>query len=372
MSEKIKCEVCGEEVHAIQLHLAQKHPEMTLEQYQAKFPSAPLLSAAAIAKIEQRNKELAATAKPASKPFHEVFGFDASVRQAMSSRGSPIPITVLGRGQYAEMIPDVDDGYILTPDETKEALLAFELNVPLYVWGLHGTGKTELIEQICARTNRPLLRVQHTASTEESSIVGNLQARGGSTFFEYGALPLAMINGWTYLADEYDFALPNVIATYQAVLEGKPLIIKEAEADKRVVKPHPNFRFVATGNTNGSGDETGLYQGTMIQNAASYDRFQVVLEKRYPEAPLESALLSTRCKIDVKHADKFVDFANRIRGEFRSGGMSSTVSPRVLIAAIRVGERLASWTRGLELAYINKLSRVDQEKARNLAQRVFG
>ena len=26
-------------------------------------------------------------------------------------------------------------------------------------------------------------------------------------------------------------------------------------------------------NTNGSGDETGLYQGTLIQNSANYDRF---------------------------------------------------------------------------------------------------
>lgn len=49
-----------------------------------------------------------------------------------------------------------------------------------------------------------------------------------------------MKHGWMYLADEYDFAQPNVLSVYQAVLEGKPLYIKEADAANRVIKPHPN------------------------------------------------------------------------------------------------------------------------------------
>ena len=37
-----------------------------------------------------------------------------------------------------------------------------------------------------------------------------------------------MKHGWVYLADEYDFAFPQILGVYQPVLEGEALVIKEA------------------------------------------------------------------------------------------------------------------------------------------------
>ncbi|STS78544.1 porphyrin biosynthetic protein [Klebsiella pneumoniae] len=65
-------------------------------------------------------------------------------------------------------------------------------------------GKTSLPTQLCALLNRPVIRSQHTASTEEAHITGQILAREGTTYFEPGLLSLAMKNGWVYLADEYD------------------------------------------------------------------------------------------------------------------------------------------------------------------------
>ena len=246
------------------------------------------------------------------------------------------------------------------------------MSMPVYVWGHKGAGKTELIEQICARTRRPLIRVQHTVNTEESQIVGQWTVRNGQTEFEYGALPLAMINGWTYLADEYDFAMPNVLATYQAVLEGKPLMIKEAPADKRVVKPHPNFRFVATGNTNGTGDETGLYQGTTVQNSANYDRFGVVVKKAYLDSDSEIKILTNNTQLSKEDAKLFVGFAKQVREAFDAGKISDTISPRTLLFAVKLGIVHASFRDGLRLAFMNKLSSADYEVCDSFAQRIFG
>ena len=126
-----------------------------------------------------------------------------------------------------------------------------------------------------------MIRAQHTASTEESQIVGQILAKNGSTYFEPGLLSLAMRLGWVYLADEYDFAYPQILGIYQPVLEGEALTLKEATPEWRTVKPHAKFAFIGTGNTNGSGDETGLYQGTNIQNAANFSRFGIVAESQY-------------------------------------------------------------------------------------------
>lgn len=307
----------------------------------------------------------------AKSPLHEVFGV-GTAKGAMSPRGEPIPITVLPDGDHPELIPEIDTNYVYELEALKNTLLGIELNMPTYVWGHAGTGKTTLLEQVCARTKRPMLRVQHTANTEESHILGQWTAKGGETKFELGPLPLAMKHGWMYLADEYDFAMPSVLAVYQPVLEGKSLVIKEADAENRIIRPHPNFRFVATGNTNGAGDETGLYQGTNIQNAANYDRFAMVIQVLYMKPELEAQVLVNQTGIPSEHAARIVDFANRVRESYDGNKISSTISPRTLINAAKIGQRRGSYRAGVGLSFTSKLSRVDREVCDGLAQRIFG
>jgi cobaltochelatase CobS len=196
--------------------------------------------------------------------------------------------------------------------------------------------------------------------------------KDGATVFELGPLALAMQHGWLYMADEYDFALPNVTSVYQAVLEGKALVIKEADAANRVIKPNPNFRFLGTGTTNGSGDETGLYQGTNLQNAANYDRFGVVIQMNYMPKKQEMQVLINQSGLEKGDAERFVTFATMVREAFDGGKLSSTISPRTLITASRLGIKKGSWTAGLALSFSNKLSRIDREVVDGLMQRVFG
>jgi cobaltochelatase CobS len=191
--------------------------------------------------------------------------------------------------------------------------------------------------------------------------------------FEPGPLAFAMRYGLIYCADEYDFALPSVTSVYQPVMEGKALVIKEAPPEWRVVKPHPNFRFFATGNTNGSGDESGLYQGTQIMNAANYSRFGVTIHVPYMEAAAEESAVAKQANITPADAKKLVQFAKHVRDAYANGEISVTVSPRELINAGKIGlVRGLNWRLGLEKAYINRLSSTDKKAVGDFAQRVFG
>ena len=393
MSDKIKCELCNAEVHSIQMHLKNDHPGVTIESYIRDYPDAPLMSELAKAKLaekraakapaaEEPKLEMAGTAAASvstlvpkgavvKRAFHEVFAL-GSAKAARSSKGDPIPISVIDNPDTPDMVPVSSDDYVYDIDELKNVILAVELNIPCYVWGHKGSGKSELFEQIAARTGRGFMRVQHTVNTEESHIAGQWTVKDGHTVFELGPLPMAMINGWTYCADEYDFALPSVLSVYQAVLEGKPLVIKEADAANRIIKPHPNFRFVATGNTNGSGDETGLYQGTNIQNSANYDRFGMVIHKQYMKKSAESLILQNRVGLVKEDADKMVEFAGLVREAYDGAKISDTVSPRTLIYAAKIGVKRGSFRQGITLSFINKLSKVDREVVDGLAQRIFG
>lgn len=388
---KIECAICKARVHAIQTHLRDEHPEITVEDYKRMYPEAPLLSEQARLLIEERQRAHAAseaastaaatsttsaatapTSGPKKRPLHEIFGL-GNVKSALNARGEGIPITVFDRGtEFDDHIPDADAGYIFNIPLLKTVMLGVELGMPVYLWGHAGVGKTTIIEQICANTNRPWIRVQHTGNTEESHILGQWTVKAGETVFELGPLPMAMINGWMYVADEYDFAFPSVTAVYQSVLEGKPLIIKEAPKELRVIRPHPNFRFVGTGNTNGSGDETGLYQGTNLQNAANYERFAIVERVEYMPRAQEEAILVNQTGVMKDDAKKLVDFASQVRDAYDSKKITMTISPRTLIYAAKLGMARNDFKVGLTQSFINRLTSVDRETTLAVAQRIFG
>ena len=382
---KIKCEICGGFTHFVQSHLQKEHPEITIEGYQEAYPDAPLFSEKGLAAIEKNRINKAKGEGVVSEPaestevggfrvskqsLHELFGLGA-VKSALGNRGNAIPVSVYEVPEYLQdYVPEVDDNYVWQIDILKNALMAIETNMPGYLHGHSGTGKSSLWDQICALTRRPMLRVQHTAATEESHVVGQWTVKNGNTEFELGPLAYCMKHGLVYLADEYDFGMPQILALYQPVLEGKPLVIKEADHANRVIKPHPLFRMIATGNTNGTGDETGLYQGTMVQNAANYERFGYVEEVPYMDERSEVAVVSGQGGIPKEQAEKLVKFANSCRQAFVNSKLGLPPSPRALINAAKQGKRRGDLGIGLKLAYINRLSRIDQKVASELLQKI--
>jgi cobaltochelatase CobS len=419
---KILCHIDNVRVHTIQGHIKKTHPDWTIERYQAEFPGEPLFSETAkalMAKAEAEKAQAAAVAPGADAAdiqaqmvaaatgvaapkitvkqafFHELFEL-GNAPAALSAKGQPIPIKVLEGHDAgsADYLPDLDKSYVFNIDLLKKVIIGFELNMPTYLWGFHGTGKTTVLQQAAARTRRPFIRVQHTINMQESDVLGQWTVRSKAvevevldptgakvkviqqqsvTEFQLGPLPMAMINGWVYCADEYDFAMPSVTAVYQPVLEGQALLIKDAPPHFRKIVPHPNFRFVATGNTNGVGDETGLYQGTLVQNAANYSRFAITEEVEYMEAKIETAILQSKTGIDAASASKIVKMANEVRKLFRDGKITMTVSPRELIRCASLGIAYGgNWTLGMELAFANRLSRVDKKVVQEYMQRVFG
>jgi len=409
-NDKIKCLVDGQMVHSIQNHIEKNLPEWTIQRYQEAYPDTPLFSPygemikqRALKNAEDQRKQReekerqVADAAPApvagtsnnvvvgnfggkqaeliSKvgAMHELFDLGA-VPAAMGSKGQPIAVHYYeGHTDLNSLyLPATDAAYVFNIDLLKKVILALQLNFPMLLWGKHGTGKTTIVAQASARTGRPVMRVQHTMNMQESDVIGQWTVKNSETVFELGPLPTAMLNGWVYIADEYDFAMPAVTALYQPVLEGEALIIKDAPAHLRKIVPHENFRFFATGNTNGTGDETGLYQGTTMQNAANYSRFKITEEVEYMDAKIEEAIISAKTGVDKTVSRNLVKFANQVRSSFTEGKISSTISPRELISAAQIGFAFGGkWAVGLQLAFSNRLSSVDKSACEQFMNRVF-
>lgn len=382
--DMIECKLCGKREHVIQKHLSAEHPEVSLDEYKERFPDAPILSPKAIEILAKRKQEngTAGTATPTNSvpevPFMKLdrralnVVFDLGrARAAMGQNNNPIPITTYDPDDELKIyVEEVDPQYAFNIDLLKTVMMGIESNMPVYLWGHAGTGKSTIFEQIAARTRHPFIRVQHTGNTEESEVVGQWTVKDGQTVFELGPLAFAMKHGLIYLADEYDFAMPAITALYQPVLEGKALIIKGADKENRIIHPHPMFRMVATGNTNGTGDESGLYQGTLIQNAANYERFGIVEQVHYMDAKTETQIIQSKHGVTEEDAKKMVSFAGMIREAFGNGKIGLPVSPRAILNAAKNGNMRRSYRKGLELSYLNRLSSTDKMAAIEILDRL--
>lgn len=193
--------------------------------------------------------------------------------------GKPSGTAIRGYAIASAYTPAIDSGYVFHESSRDMVVWFLGLRGPLYVFGPSGCGKTSCIKQLAARLNYPVFEVTGHGRLEFADLIGHLTVRDGNMVFEYGPLALAMRYGGIFLANEIDITPPEVVAGLHGILDGSPLCI--AENGGELIAPHPMFRFTATANTNGGGDESGLYQGTQRQNLAFSDRF-ILCEMGYP------------------------------------------------------------------------------------------
>ena len=146
----------------------------------------------------------------------------------------------------------------------------------LLIQGYHGTGKSTHVEQVAARLNWPCIRVNLDSHISRIDLIGKdaIVLKDGKqvTEFRDGILPWALQSPIALVFDEYDAGRPDVMFVIQRVLEvdGKMTLLDQ----NRVLRPHPAFRLLATANTVGLGDTTGLYHGTQQINQGQLDRVE--------------------------------------------------------------------------------------------------
>jgi len=101
-----------------------------------------------------------------------------------------------------------------------------------------------------------------------------------------------------------------------------------------VLVAHRHFRFFATGNSGGYGDESGAYAGERVSSFAFLDRFQKFVV-HYLLPTEETALLKklTKGKLPAELIDSMVGLADDMRKNFVSrpgGSLRLTMSTRAL------------------------------------------
>jgi MoxR-like ATPase len=207
---------------------------------------------------------------------------------------------------------------------------------PAYISGPTGNGKSTMVEQICAKHKKPLIRVNLNMMTDEEQLIGSKTLVEGNVEVVEGPVLIAMRTGTTLLLDEIDAGSANTLLCLQPILEGKPYYFK---LKNEMIIPADGFNIIATANTKGKGSDDGRYIGTNILNEAFLERFAVTFDQEYPNAKIEvkiiKNLMQTYSCVDDEFAETLVKWADAIRRTFEDGGVDETITTRRMIHIVR-------------------------------------
>src|SRR5213595_4343330 len=260
-----------------------------------------------------------------------------------------------------ERVPDLDPSYVFDPDTTMAICAGFAKNRRVMVQGYHGTGKSTHIEQVAARLNWPMIRVNLDAHISRIDLVGRdaIVLRDGQqvTEFREGLLPWALQHPVALVFDEYDAGRPDVMFVIQRVLEaeGKLTLLDQ----NRVIRPNPWFRLFATTNTIGLGDTTGLYHGTQQINQGQMDRWSIVTTLNYLSHDVEAEIVLAKAptyntKEGRDIVNKMVRLADLTRNAFANGDLSTVMSPRTVITWAENADIFSDIGFAFRVTFLNK------------------
>ncbi|MGA0600233.1 cobaltochelatase subunit CobS [Caulobacter sp. KR2-114] len=278
-------------------------------------------------------------------------------------------------------VPDLDDAYRFDPQTTLAICAGFAHDRRVMVQGYHGTGKSTHIEQVAARLNWPLIRVNLDSHVSRIDLVGKdaIVLKDGKqiTEFREGMLPWCLQRPMALVFDEYDAGRPDVMFVIQRVLEaqGKLTLLDQ----NRVIRPNKFFRLFSTTNTIGLGDTTGLYHGTQQINQGQMDRWSIVTTLNYLAHDVEAEIVLAKAP---KYAETpegkrqiaaMVRVADMTRNAFINGDISTVMSPRTVITWAQNAEIFGGdLALAFRLTFLNKCDELERPTVAEFYQRAFG
>ena len=249
------------------------------------------------------------------------------------------------------LIPRKDPNFVPFGNYTDlENIIKSGIFYPAYISGPTGNGKSTMVEQICAKHKKPLIRVNLNMMTDEEQLIGSKTLENGNVQIVEGPVLIAMRNGTSLLLDEIDAGSANTLLCLQPILEGKPYYFK---LKNEMIVPKEGFNIFATANTKGKGSDDGRYIGTNVLNEAFLERFAVTFEQEYPTAKVEikiiKNLMETYSCVNEVFAETLVKWAEAIRRTFDDGGVDETITTRRMIHIVRAYAIFKTEKKAVEL-----------------------
>lgn len=167
-----------------------------------------------------------------------------------------------------EIFLNIDADRIESIDDPKNHALypkiktLLDLNIPLYLYGPTGSGKSYLVENISKELKQKFIFINSPQDVIElkgfKNIKGDYQGTEYQNIYE---------NGGIYMIDEIDSCPADVLVGLNSDLSGDYGVFPH-----KIIKKHKDFRLITAGNTTGRGSDF-TYTARNRLDASTLNRF---------------------------------------------------------------------------------------------------
>lgn len=180
---------------------------------------------------------------------------DTAIKSALDKHAKVIEVKVADK-------PAINVGRQHQTFETILKLAACRINIMMV--GPAGSGKTTAAEAVARALSLPFYCISVGMQTTKSDLLGYMDANG---HYVRSLLREAFENGGIFLMDEIDAGNGNTTTIMNSLLANGVCAFPDG-----MIKKHPDFIFIAAGNTFGRGADR-VYVGRNPIDGATIDRF---------------------------------------------------------------------------------------------------
>ncbi len=207
-----------------------------------------------------------------------------------------------------------------TDNETEVFERCYKNQLSLLIKGPTGCGKSQLVEFMAEKLNRPLIKVACNEDTSSADLLGRFLIKGSETVWQDGPVTRAVRTGSILYLDEIAEAREDVIVAIHPLTDHR----REIYLDRinETVQAPQSFMCVASFNP-------GYQKGFKDLKPSTRQRF-VNLVMNYLSEEKEAYLLTELTTLNGDLSLKLVRLANKIR-QMTELNLNETVSTRLLV-----------------------------------------
>jgi len=210
------------------------------------------------------------------------------------------------------------------PQRNEVALYAaaYAARLPVMVKGPTGCGKSRFIEYMAWKLDKPLITVACNEDMTASDLVGRYLLEATGTRWLDGPLTTAARIGAICYLDEIVEARQDTTVVIHPLTDHRRTLPLDKKGE--LLHAHPDFQLVISYNPG--------YQSLMKDLKQSTKQRFTAFEFDYPDAALETRILSSESGIDAATAAQLVSIgaaARRLKGH----GLDEGISTRLLVYA---------------------------------------
>lgn len=238
----------------------------------------------------------------------------------------------------------------------------------MLLYGPSGCGKSTAARVVPYKCGLPYISVNFSTNIEESDLIGTMipnekkkTADDPEFVWQDGILTNAIRKGYTFVAEEINFARPGILSKLNSLLdEFRQIDLPTGE----IVKAHKNFRIIATCNI--------AYEGTNRFNKALINRFELIYEfKELPREELINIIISRTGYPDRGKIEKILNVYDAIKKYSKEQNLDLVISLRQLLNLFKQGKYFKNAQLAVEVMLINSAFVEDSDYKENFTDTVL-